>query len=472
LGLLAKLDRLLDRTVRVRIVAALVLFLAFVMVAFGWYVQRSVYLRDESTAARAAVAVASFPSDVKEVFLELGRMLDDGIDYSSIRAAPPENQWSDFSPVASDVRVAIEGLIVMRGPGSPARGWRLIVGVFRIDGAIQHAALLLSPDLKIVHHWLLMEGATTDDSRDPHGSVLTHGFSVLADGSVIYAVDEGTSLIRKDPCGRIVWDLDHNYHHSVTLDDTATTVWTLRNDPGGGDEAERSKIVQIAVDDGTIVREFSVADIISANPTIDILELRRPHEDLPTENDKGSPGRWTADPFHLNDVDPLPTSLADRFPLFSAGDLLVSARELNLIFVVDPRTLAIKWWHVGATIRQHDPDWTADGRLAVYNNRMSRGYSEIVEIDPVTFDRTVAVDGHALDFYSRIRGKQQAMPGGGWLVTSPQQGRIMELSPRGDIALEFYVLLQEAEPFFPVIMEAIFLPESAIDIGVFPCGDS
>lgn len=51
----------------------------------------------------------------------------------------------------------------------------------------------------------------------------------------------------------------------------------------------------------------------------------------------------TTDITHLNDVKPLPPSMADEYPLFRAGDLLVSIRNLHLVFVYDPATDEIKW---------------------------------------------------------------------------------------------------------------------------------
>ena len=56
------------------------------------------------------------------------------------------------------------------------------------------------------------------------------------------------------------------------------------------------------------------------------------------------------------DVEELGPELADAFPQFAVGDLLVSMRSLNLIAVLDGSTHDVKWWQIGPWHRQHDPD--------------------------------------------------------------------------------------------------------------------
>jgi hypothetical protein len=43
------------------------------------------------------------------------------------------------------------------------------------------------------------------------------------------------------------------------------------------------------------------------------------------------------------------------------------------------------------------------------------------------------------------------------------------MSPDGNIALDFYAVLDEKAPTFGVLSQAVFLPEGSIDIGAFQC---
>lgn len=464
------IDRTLGKTVSLWLMLVIVLSFTLGAIAFGWYVKRSVSLKDESWLARAAVGVASLPSYVKLAFTQTGELLSGAADLRYVRAAPSRKPSSEFALVESEVAGAAGALILRRGAGTPAFGWRIIIGAFKIGGSIEDAAILISPELKIAHYWLLGEGGPTNVDPEPPSWNLTHGFSALSDGSVIHVFRDGISLKRTDWCGRTMWSIPGDYHHSVVLDDGSEAVWTLRNDPSE-DEAEGMKLVQVAIADGKILREFSIADIISANPRIDILELKKRHGVDAAADVQTLPGGWFRDPIHLNDADPLPRSLGASFPEFSPGDLLVSARETNLLFILDPETLSVKWWRVGATIRQHDPDWLRDGRLSVLDNRTARGHSAVVELDPATAEKSVVVDGRDSGFYSRIRGNHQVLPTGGWLIASTQEGRAIEVAPDGEVALDFQAPLDDDRSSFGFLTDAVFLPAGSIDPSAFRCPD-
>jgi hypothetical protein len=434
----------------------LLLAALFTMV-FGWSIESTVNGSDRSGRfGKAAVMIASYPVLVKSVLTDVWV---DVIDTDEpIRIPRTTVNLSEFAPINSRPGIDVQGLM-MRADITHNQlipGWRILVGAFTINDEVKNAALALSPELEITNVWILTEDTINEkEPRPPHRKFI-HGFDILNDGSVIFSFDGGVSLQRFDRCSERVWAIAGSFHHAVTLNDSQEFVWTLRN----YDEA-----VKVVTANGEIARHFSMDDIITANPTIDIFQIRKRDD-----NDLGGNGRnttedWLQDHFHLNDVDPLPVALADHFDGFEAGDLLMSARSLNLVFVVDPNTLEIKWWRFGATRRQHDPDWGWNGEINVYDKRMSRDYSRIVSISPTSFQTKVLFDGRNNDFYSRIRGKQQLTENGNLIITSTQQGRVFEINPDGDVVLEFINTKPGSDESNFVISQAIWLPHNTFNFG-------
>ena len=133
--------------------------------------------------------------------------------------------------------------------------------------------------------------------------------------------------------------------------------------------------------------------------------------------------------------------LAAAFPQFTAGDLLVSARSLDLVAVIDPTTLRVKCWHNGPWVRQHDPDWLPDGTISVYDNQMRDGHSigrsRIIVIAPATFQTKTLFDGRPVQTYSAIRGKHQILSDGSLLITLSQQGRVLHITRDGRVIMGF-----------------------------------
>ena len=327
------------------------------------------------------------------------------------------------------------------------RGYRLVVGSFELKDGFD-AAVLVDSKGRIVHWWRLIEDPSAaigaERNKFPHGLV------VLPDGSVVFAFDSGNSLRRIDVCSRQVWTRVGGYHHAITIADDGT-IWTMRD----------NWLSRIDTKSGKTVTELHLGTVMKENPDKDIFTLR--------QADRFGKADWVGDFWHPNDVDPLPADLAHHYPQFDAGDLLVSLRAINLVFVVSPETAEVKWWRIGSWRRQHDPDWGSDGRIMVYDNQMHRGLSRIVSIDPQTYDLETIVDGADYDFYSTIRGKQQRHSGDALLVTAPQQGRVFELNADGDILFEFESSFSDEANF--TVSEAIFLPEDYFELETFPnCG--
>jgi hypothetical protein len=146
-----------------------------------------------------------------------------------------------------------------------------------------------------------------------------------------------------------------------------------------------------------------------------------------------------ADILHANDVEILSQDDAPAFPLFAAGDALVSMKRMNLLIVFNPDSGRVKWSHTGPWLRQHDPDFLPDGRILVFDNRERfLGGSRLVAIDPVTRGVETIFEGTPeAPFFSDAHGKADRLDNGNFLVTETDAGRVFEVTPDGAIAWSF-----------------------------------
>ncbi len=332
-------------------------------------------------------------------------------------------------------------------------GFRVIYGTFDFERDM-HGAILLDESGQVVHTWVLHEGRIEGwedlEFRPPQRKV-PHGFSVLPTGSVVFAFDRGASLQKFDWCSQRQWvSIGHSYSHSINLDDHGA-LYCVGS-------------VKVDQQSGKLLKTISFSDVMEANRSTDILGIR--------QKDARDGWNWLHDPWHFNDLEPLSAALAPSFPQFNAGDLLVSARSINALFVMDPESLKIKWWRIGQTRRQHDPDWQPDGTITVYDNNMHRGLSRILKIDPKTYSSTVLFDGKNENFYSNIRGKHQVLENGNILITIPQQGRVIEINPQGDVMFEFLNVYSTEPSKMLLVSEAVFLPKDYFAFTQWPsCGN-
>ena len=447
----------MERSLPLWVFLLCILLWAIFTVMFGWAIKSTLSGSDRSgILGEAAVEIASFPKTTRQVVQELL-----GDEDGNVRVY--REQYADlslFEPIPTNSDIEVPSLFMKADRAAMSDGWRVLAGAFQIGGNIENAVLLISPDLEIVRIWLLDEVAVGDLEPQSKLGKLVHGMEVLRDGSIIFTFDNSISLQKFDVCGAREWATAGDFHHSVALDDTSETVWTFN---------DQSTIAQVSVDDGSILREISIDDVIAKNPGIDILEIRRIHFNDNHINSRETTGFWLEDPFHFNDVDPLPAAIASQFDGFEAGDLLLSSRSLNLVFVLDPDTLEVKWWRMGTVQRQHDPDWLPSGEILIFNNRMSRDYSEIITIDPNTFEKEIIVDGSAHEFYTRVRGKHQMLDDGTVVVTSAQQGRAFEVNADGDVVFEVANVKLGAENTAYVISELRWLPRDFFDAEDWQC---
>lgn len=287
-----------------------------------------------------------------------------------------------------------------------------------------------------------------------------HGFLAEPDGSVVFNF-ESVGAIKLDRCGRTVWRLDRVTHHSIErAGDGGYWIGGRRYFTRGGDAPpayspflppySEDTILKVSPD-GAVLREIPVLDVLFRNRLYALITLTGTAAIGPMRE-------WYGDGInreigHLNDIEELTPAMAGAFPMFRAGDLLVSLRNRNLLLVFDPVSLKVKWWHVGPWVRQHDPDFQPDGTITVFNNNNDNtrdgslfGGSGIVRIDPATGGYETVYGGRPEEpVFSGFRGKHQFLPGGRILTTEHEGGRIFEIDAEKRLIWEYVNRYDEDE---------------------------
>lgn len=323
-------------------------------------------------------------------------------------------------------------------------------GVTFVDGFFGRSTgmRLLAMNGDVLHEWPvafndLWPDATHVERAIHDWDAQIHGALLYPNGDVVFNFQYG-GLARIDACGRPIWRLAEQTHHSVYEDENGH-LWVpsrRRHDepssalPGAPVPYYEDLVLELSPD-GRVLREISVLDVIVEGGQSGLLYANGEHGavlNLPLDGD------FT----HLNDVDVLEPSIAAAFPMFEAGDLLLSLRNLNLLLVVDPDTAVVKWWMVGPYLRQHDPDFLPNGRISVFDNRrdgaggQALGGSRILEIDPATREISVVYgDREDQRFYTETMGEHQHLPNGNVLITESEAGRAFEVAPSGEIVWSY-----------------------------------
>lgn len=270
-----------------------------------------------------------------------------------------------------------------------------------------------------------------------------HGIVMLRDGSIVFNFEK-LAMVRMGLCGEIIWKLPYRTHHSV-FEDEEGNLWAsglkvheqqLEKYPKHIAPVYETTIVKISPD-GEILREISVFDLLADQDLRAWLHM--------SGDKKGN--SVSLDALHLNDVEIFPAGM--KSSIFSPGDIMLSLRNIHTVLVIDPVDLQIKFWKTGGFVRQHDPDFITDGKIAIFDNNhigLDSGtqQSRIVVIEPETGASEIVYTGNPTEpFYTKIMGKQQWLPDGDVLLTDSINGRAIQINPNGEIVWEYVNLLEE-----------------------------
>jgi len=317
-------------------------------------------------------------------------------------------------------------------------GYRVVIGAFDMAGGAFWGGILIDAEGKIIHTWNFssdhIEGSAQERLKN------LYGVHVFPDGSVIFNMGKDSGgIVKVDACSNVVWNLLGNYHHTVSPDEHGN-FWTFIGLSGTYDQ----DMVLVSTETGKIQRRINMKDVRAANPDLHIWNLG------------GIGNRVSGNMTHGNDIDPLPAAKVHEYPGLKAGDLAISYASTNLVFILDPDTLKVKWWRVGISDFHHDPDWEPGGMITIYSNnhRAEKTVSDIVTIDYATMKDRVIVRGEPYGFFSDANGRHQLTPFGTRMITSSRQGWAFEVDQDGKIVSSFVNLFDNEQALALHLSEA------------------
>ena len=337
------------------------------------------------------------------------------------------------------------------------------------------AAVLMDSLGNIVHQWQcdFAEAFDEDDfaafPQQPdmlhwHRTHLYPNGDLLANHDYVNHYPYGYGLVKLDKNSQVIWKYTGTAHHDFDFDDQGniyTLVQEIGTTPIGNIQPPYIEDFAVVIDGvtGQEKRRFSIFRALKNSPyrsVFDRWQTTRHSEVTHTNAIRLIPPDWAA---------------AAHIPRAKAGDLLISLRNPNALIIVDPIEQQVIWYGEGIWKQQHDPDFLPNGRVLLFDNQGLRGHpfgqSRVLEIDLFTHEIYWEYKGTSAEqiFDSWIRGAQQRLPNGNTLITESQRGRLLEVTPAGEIAWEYYNpdrAEYQGKPLRGMMTQAQRIPQDAL----------
>jgi hypothetical protein len=254
------------------------------------------------------------------------------------------------------------------------------------------------------------------------------------------------SVMRMSWDGRVLWQKQLPAHHDVDVTPDGH-VLTLGYELVLMEQVDpvtpvRDNSLVLLTAQGEIVEEISLWELLNSDS-----ELFR-IQPVPYREFEG--GR-DVDFFHTNVVEWMRhPELIENHPLYDENSVLICIRNQNTIAIIDWATKKLVWaWGQGELLTPHDATVLANGNILVFDNRLGRQWSRVVEVDPLTREIVWEYgEREPPTFYSGTRGANQRLSNGHTLITDSDSGRVFEIDPQGRVVWDFLNpnLTEQREP--------------------------
>lgn len=253
----------------------------------------------------------------------------------------------------------------------------------------------------------------------------------------VFAVLNAPELSLVDLASGVVWTRVGRFHHDVAVGprgELYALEQRARSIVHNGMEVEvDDHVISILSPEGAVERQIDLfelfGDRIPRWRLNSLVRLLRGESKI--KNTRG-PIERRRDVFHPNSIQYVHTPPYGM----GGGNLLVSLRNLDTIALIDGKREEVVWaWGRRVLDKQHHPTLLPFGNVLMFDNGMSRGWSRVIEVDPIS--EQIVWEYRSPGFFSAGRGASQLLRNGNVLVTESGKGRVFEISRDGDVVWEF-----------------------------------
>ena len=296
--------------------------------------------------------------------------------------------------------------------------------------------LLIDMDGEVVHDW-------------PVRTSLQSYAHLLPDGNLIYPthdrseVERGTAGLREiDPAGNVVWSLrcrtDHDFQ---VLDGGNVLVHTITESmwPPLGPELKRHPYMVEVTREKELVWQWRGEEHLE---DLEALLGRQRWSHVMAR----ATGEFAFDWAHNNTLQVIPPNATDDKEAaagegrrFRPGSVFFSYRSCDVIGVIERPGGRIVWaWGPGVIDGQHKPHMLANGHVLIFDNGTLRGYSRVIELDPLTEEIVWEYAAEPRESFSAayISGAQR-LGNGNTLICDGSKARLFEVTPGGEVVWDF-----------------------------------
>ena|SRR3989338_692311 len=245
---------------------------------------------------------------------------------------------------------------------------------------------------------------------------------------------------------KIVWKKNFAIHHELLLTPQNTIITFIKEmHPYKGRNIDFCVIVECDMKGKELSRWSTWNNLKKLKKLHPPLELERPKVFfLPETAKRKNPSPWGGnyDYYRLNSLQIIPKNvLGEKDKRFQEGNWLISFRHGSMILILDKDSKEVVWKCISNDIKediegQHCPKILENGNLLVFDNGRYRGWSRIIEINPISYE--IVWEYRADNFFSLSEGYVEKLPNNNLLVTESEKGRVFELTPEKEIVWEYY----------------------------------